>query len=679
VVGRHDLQIDRLHDVSSSGALVSTEAVAKIGEEIRFDLLDEDGEKIATGLARVVRVVSTGMGIALLALGVDAALITALGVEEKKSSIAPARERPPALPGKVGGPPPMPGEHLHASLAGAAAPREEPEEEEDDSLAPQIEPLNVRRTGMIIGIDLGTTNTCASYVEDGRPKIIPGRTGSNTIPSMITFDADGTCHVGQRAADRQILHPLRTVYGSKRLVGRTFRAEVAAELQEYFAYPLAEAEGQRYGVRIDDDVVSMDTIAAKILEEVRSTAEAHLGVPVEAAVITVPAYFSETQRDAVRRAAKEAKLAVHRIVNEPTAAAVAYGQKQKQAARVAVWDFGGGTFDFSVVDLSDGKLEVVATGGDNFVGGSDFDDLLASYLLVEFQRAEGLEVDPEPQQIARLREGAELAKRALSVQTEFLVEIPEFMRGPERTLRVEVTRAKFDAITQTLIARTLSIASEVMAARSIVAKELDDVLLVGGTTRIPAVQLAVAELFGRRPSKRINPDEAVALGAALLAEEIGSSSSPSLLDILPMSVGRGMSGLRFEPIVERYSRLPTSAEITLDADLLGNVTLPIFQGESSEVSRNEYICTALVEDRSLFDNGKVTFNLSFDEHCVMAVDAKNARTKAPLAVRLDRSRPLDDVLADLGKYSGPKEPVAWQKPQSRLGIVLGKLFKVFGR
>jgi molecular chaperone DnaK (HSP70) len=193
------------------------------------------------------------------------------------------------------------------------------------------------------------------------------------------------------------------------------------------------------------------------------------------------------------------------------------------------------------------------------------------------------------------------------------------------------------------------------------------------------VQQAVEKLFGRRPSKRINPDEAVALGAALLADEIGSATAPALLDILPMSVGRGLTGLVFEPIVKRYSRLPAQAEITVDADLLGSVTFPIFQGESSDVSRNEYICSAMIEDRSLFEKGRVVLHLSFDEHCVMAVGATNARTKAPLAVRLDRTRPLDEVLRDLGKYSGPVEPIAWQKPQSRIGAVLGKLFKVFGR
>jgi molecular chaperone DnaK len=683
IVGQHDIQIDRLRDVSASGARVATEAVARTGEEIRFDLLDDAGERITTGLARVVWVdAARGMGIAFLALGIDVEIIAALGVQQ-----GGAGPRPPSLPGKVGGPPPFPGEHLVAA-ATASHDDDDDDVEDVDETAPQIEPLAVRPTGVIIGIDLGTTNTCASYVVDGRAKIIPGRTGSNTIPSMITFDPDGSFHVGQRAADRQILQPLRTVYGSKRLVGRTFRAELAADLQEHFAYPLAEADGQRFGARIGDDVISMDTIAARILEEVRSTAEAHLGVPVEAAVITVPAYFSEVQREAVRRAAAEAKLVVHRIVNEPTAAAVAYGHKQAKKARVAVWDFGGGTFDFSVVDLSAGQLEVLATGGDNFVGGSDFDDLIASHLLVEFQRTEGIEIDPSPQQIARLREVAELAKRALSVQSEYVAELPEFTREPLKALRVEITRDRFDAITANLVLRTVRIATEVMSARKLEFEDIDDVILVGGSTRVPAVQNAVTKLFGRRPSRRINPDEAVALGAALLAAEIGSGSAPTLLDILPMSVGYGSAGLRFAPIVARNERLPVEREVTVDADFLGAVSMPLFQGESGDVTRNEYLCSALVEDRALQDGGRVTFRLSFDEHCVMAVDARDERTGRKLATRLDRTRSLDDILSDLGKEKARggaaaeparAEPDPWKLPPSPLGKVLGKLFKLFGR
>jgi molecular chaperone DnaK len=569
---------------------------------------------------------------------------------------------PPPLPGApVGGPPPLRLDRKPAKV------------EEDVAL--EIEQLPVRKTGVVIGIDLGTTNTCASYVVDGRPKIIPGRTGTNTIPSMITFDPDGTFHIGQRAADRQVMYPMRTIYGSKRLLGRTFRHELATELQRHFAYPLAEAEGQRFGARIDDRVISMDTVASRVLDEVRSTAEEFLKVPVEAAVITVPAYFSEVQRDAVRRAAANAKLAVHRIVNEPTAAAVAYGHKEQGTARVAVWDFGGGTFDFSVVDVSDGKLEVIATGGDNFCGGSDFDDLVASYLLAEFQKKAGA-IEPDPQQIARLRASAEEAKRMLSTQDEYVVELLEFTRSPKRNLSVEVTRATFDALTRPLVERTLAIAEEVMRSADISPKDVEDVLLVGGTTRVPAVQRSVAQLFGRRPSKRINPDEAVALGAALLADEVGKS--PTLLDIIPMTVGRGVAHRRFEPIVPRHARLPLRKELVLDADVLGSVTVPLFQGDEKNVSSNEYLCSVMVEDRSLWDRGRVRLVLSFDEHCVMAVEALNDRNGKPLAVRLDRTRPVEEVLLDLGTFEGA-DVEKWQLPETMLGKVLGGFAKLFGR
>lgn len=676
VLGTDYFQIDRLKDVSATGARVATDALPKLGDELRLELLDDAGERFGAGLARVVWVdPARGMGIAFLALGIDPALIAELTSTES----AGEKQRPPQLPGGVAGVPPMPAQSKTDARAKVPAP--EPAEEDlavDSADAPQIEPLVVKRSGIIIGIDLGTTNTCVSYVADGRPVIIPGRTGKSTIPSMITFDPDGTHHVGQRAADRQVLYPLRTVYGSKRLLGRTYRPELCAELQRHFAFPLAEAPNQRFGVRIDDRVVSMGVIAKWILEEVRATAEAHLGQAVEGAVVTVPAYFSEAQRDAVRRAANDAKLMVHRILNEPTAAAIAYGQRQRDKARIAVWDFGGGTFDISVVDVVEGQLEVVATGGDCFVGGSDFDDALASLILGEFQRREGLDFEPEPQQIARLREAAEHAKCALSAQSEYLVELPEFTRDPKRHLRVEVTREQFEELTAPLVERTLAIGVSVMREAGIVPREIDDVVLVGGATRIPAVQRAVAKLFERRPSKRINPDEAVSLGAALLAHDIGSSDAPTLLDVLPMSVGRGVSGLKFEPMVTRNSRLPAEREVTVDADLLGAASLPIFQGESPDVSKNEYICSAEVEDAALRDGGRVVFRLSFDEHCVMAVDARDARTGRALALTLGRERQIDEILRELGHYEGP-EPITWQMPESRLSKVFGKLFRVFRR
>jgi molecular chaperone DnaK len=352
---------------------------------------------------------------------------------------------------------------------------------------------------------------------------------------------------------------------------------------------------------------------------------------------------------------------------------VAYGHKQRQKARIAVWDFGGGTFDFSIVDVTEGTLEVLATGGDCFVGGSDFDDLLASHLSAEFQRTEAVVLELEPRQIARLREASELAKRALSAQTEYVVELPEFTRDPKRNLRVEVTRERFEELTKSLVERTVALATEVMTARDLTTKEIDDVVLVGGTTRLPSVQRAVAEMFKRRPSRRINPDEAVALGAALVADEIGSSTGPRLLDILPMTVGQGLAGLRFEAIMPRNDRLPAERELTLEADGDGNVAVHLFQGESRDVSKNEYLCSAIVKNGSMKEKGPVIVRLSFDEHCVMAVDARDARTGRALALRLDRSRPIDEILGGLGKYEGPAVQENWQLPESDLGEALGRI------
>ncbi|MGZ6090684.1 MAG: Hsp70 family protein [Polyangiales bacterium] len=638
--------------------LVTPERAA-VGDELHVELIDDAGGVAANGFARVVSKEPASMHLELLAIGWDTAVLAAIPVRGRP------RMAPPPLPPVPTLPPPR-----MASLRPVGL-------DDAEDVEPLVEPLAPMRTGVIIGIDLGTTNTCASYVKDGRPQIIPGRTGTNTIPSMITFDPDGTFHVGQRAADRHVLHPLRTVYGSKRLIGRTYRAELAAELQGHFAYPLGEAEGQRFGVRIDDRVISMDTIAARVLDEVRSSAEAHLKTKVEAAIITVPAYFTEVQREAVRRAAAQAQLAVYRIVNEPTAAAVAYGHKQQSSARIAVWDFGGGTFDFSIVDVSSGELEVIATGGDNFVGGSDFDDIIAAHLLEEFQCIERITFDPDPQQIARLRDAAEKAKRELSVESEHVVELAELTRNPKRHLRVELTVAQFDLLTKPLVERTLAIAHEVMKAARISPKDIDDVLLVGGTTRVPAVQRSVAQLFQRRPSKRINPDEAVALGAALLADEIGGG--PTLVDILPMTIGRGTTRRGFQPIVERYTRVPVTKEITVDADILGSVYVPLFQGESRDVAQNEYLCSVIVEDRSLWDGGHVVVRLSFDQHCVMTVDAFHAKTRKPLPLKLDRSRPVQDVLRDLGGVDSLPPPPPAQPPASPLAKAINKLFKLFGR
>ncbi len=663
-----------LRELSSSTLFVATTRPAEAGRELRFDLRGPDGSRLGVGVARVLMVDTGGMGLSLLALGVDPALVARLSGVRPGPPPLPAALRPrdqaPTWPRQ---PPPIPREEP-PSLP-PAAPREgQPGEEEEADVEVQVEQLHFPTEGVVIGIDLGTTNTVVAHVKDGRPVVIPGRTGTPVTPSMITFDLDGSFHVGQRAVDRQVLYPERTVHGSKRLLGRTYRSDVAQDLQTHFAYPIGEADGQRFGVRLGQRVVSMDTIAARILDEVRTCAEAALGERVRAAVVTVPAYFSEAQREAVRRAAREANLVVHRIVNEPTAAAVAYGSKLKGRVRLVVWDFGGGTFDCSVVAVEDDEVQVLATGGDNFLGGTDFDDLIAAHLLAEFQAREGLIFDPTLQQIARLRQAAEVAKVLLSSEDEAAIEIVELTQEPRLDLRTTLTREKFTSITSGLVDRAVGIACDVLGRAGITPAQIDDVVLVGGSTRIFAVQDAVARLFGRRPSKRINAEEAVALGAALLGAEL--SAGPALRDILPMSIARALPGPRLDVVVPRHTRLPSETELVVAADLLGSVLLPLFQGDAESITDNEYLCTVVVEDRSLWDGGAVRILLSFDEHCVMAVEAVHEGTGRALPVRLDRGRQLLDVLRELGvptrpDGSLPPPPV----PAERMFRRLGRLFR----
>ncbi|MBN2195333.1 MAG: Hsp70 family protein [Polyangiaceae bacterium] len=648
-------QLGTVRELTGSAMFIVTRSPLEVGTVVRFELRNSAGALVASGVARVLITDEAGVGLSLLSFGIDQDLVARLN---RPVPAPPPLPLDPAKAARVQVPP--------FPVRRAPVPREEPPSipvppptkvevsyvgDGEDMVDMQVEQLVFSQEGVIIGIDLGTTNTVVAHVKDGRATIIPSRTGAAATPSMITFDPSGRYFVGQRAVDRQVMYPERTVYGSKRLMGRTYRLDVAQELQTHFAFPLGEADGQRFGVRLRERVVSMDTIAARILDEVRAAAEEHLGQRVGAAVITVPAYFSEVQREAVRRAAGEANLVVHRIVNEPTAAAVAYGSKLDHPVKLAVWDFGGGTFDCSVVSVEDDAVQVLATGGDNFLGGSDFDDLVAGHLLAEFQQRESLVFDPTLQQIARLRQAAENAKKILSVEETASIEVIELTKEPRRDLRTTMSRDQFSMLIEDLVARAVHIAREVVANAGLAPGDIDDVVLVGGSSRVVAVQEAAGRLFGKRPSKRINADEAVALGAAQLGAEIGAGIA--LRDILPMSIGRGVPGPLLEVIVPRYSRLPSTTELLVDADLLGSVSVPLFQGEAAALKENEYLCTVVVEDRSLWDGGRVKLCLSFDEHCVMTVEARDAKTARPLPVTLDRSRQLLEVLRELGVATRP--------------------------
>ncbi len=630
-------QVDRVENVSQSGAFIVTQAVPRRGSILELEMISDSGETLCSGTARVIWVnPGQGMGVDFENLTLDAETI---------ASIAPA-------------PPPLPG----ARPASWKPPENEA----------FIQPISIMpgKGGAIIGIDLGTTHTCVAAVVDGKARILPGETGGNFIPSMVHFDPEGEIYVGERALGRRVLHPERTVHGSKRLLGRTYRESLREESQPHFAYPLAQAEGQRFGVTIGDRVVSMDEIATHVLRNVKQTASKALGTEVAAAVITVPAYFSEVQRDAVRRAAEAADLMVHRVVNEPTAAAVAYGAKRGEDATIAVWDFGGGTFDLSIVEVRGETFRVLGTGGDNFVGGEDMDDLLASYVLTKHSKGD---YEPSAQQIARLQEAARDAKHMLTAQTEVEVHLPSF--DAEGELRVELSREEFEQLIEPLIARTIQIAEGVLGNIGIEAKAVDDVVLVGGSTRIPKVQETVGEFFGRRASKRINPDEAVALGAGMLADELSNTDGPTLLDIVPITIGQAIAGRRFAPVIPKLSRLPHEAKLTRPLDLFGTLLIPLFQGEANDATQNEYIGTLKIEDERYADQ-PVDITISLDEHCVLAVTAHTQEGNA-VTVEMDREQPVDEVLAELGIYSGPEDDAPWRLPQSKLGNAFSKFASLF--
>jgi len=534
--------------------------------------------------------------------------------------------------------------------------------------------------GAAIGIDLGTSNTCASVVENGRPRVIPMRTGTNTVPSVLTI-RDGKIVVGEAAAKRMVLYPHETIYGSKRLIGRKYTDQVASEFQGYFAYPLVEGEDHGFAGGLASAIVPFEDVAMHILAEVKACAVQNLGQPIDRAVITVPAYFGEGQRDAVRRAARAADLPLSRIVNEPTAAAVAYGYDRNEDATLVVFDLGGGTFDVSVLKVKDNRFEVVATGGDAFMGGIDVDDMIANRLLEEFNRSERVQLEPDAVQLARLREAAEECKHGLSVQNRYSVYLPQFAVIDEtpRELRASLSRGELDALAADLVARMLEVTREVLAKKELAPEAVDDVLLVGGMTRMPLVQEKVEELFGRRPSKRINPDEAVALGAALLSARTGGVQ---LIDVLPLSIGFAGEGRRFMRLISRNTAVPTARSFAIPTVETNQreFPIPIFQGEIQDAARNEYLGTVVIRDIPPGPAGQeIELTLALDEQCMLEVTARHPASERELPVLLEREMSAAAVIASLGPYTGP--PVSLRPPprKTALGRFFGKLTSLFRR
>lgn len=499
--------------------------------------------------------------------------------------------------------------------------------------------------GKIIGIDLGTTNSCVSVMINNEPVVIPNSEGGRTTPSVVAFTKTGERVVGAPAKRQSITNPKNTIYSIKRFMGRRYD-EVSHEMK-LVPYEVIN-EGGLARVKITDRVYSPQEISAMILQKMKKTAEDYLGETVTDAVITVPAYFNDAQRQATKDAGEIAGLNVRRIINEPTAAALAYGlDKKNKDLKVAVYDLGGGTFDISILELGDGVFEVKATNGDGHLGGDDFDQRLIDYIADEFMRQEGIDLRKDPMALQRLKEAAEKAKIELSGQLQTEVNLPYITataEGPKH-LQMTITRAKFEQLVDDLIQRTIEPCKKALEAAGLMPNQIDEVILVGGSTRIPKVQQVVRELFGKEPHKGVNPDEVVAVGAAIQGAVLsGEIKDVLLLDVTPLSLGIETLGGVMTVLIPANTTIPTrkSEIFSTAADNQTSVEIHVLQGERPMAVDNRTLGRFILDGIPPAPRGvpqiEVTFDI--DANGILHVSAKDKATGKEQSIRITSSSGL---------------------------------------
>jgi molecular chaperone DnaK len=446
-----------------------------------------------------------------------------------------------------------------------------------------------------IGIDLGTSNSCVAVARRGKVDVLPNAFGESTTASVVNLAADGSITVGNAAKANIIHDPLNTVYSAKRLIGRYFFSEEVKKAQAICSYEIVEGENHSVRLKVREEVFSLPEMGAMVLRELKSIAESRLGEPATSAVITVPAYFNDNQRQATKDAARIAGIDVLRILNEPTAAALAYGFGRGLNQKVAVYDLGGGTFDISVLEIGDDVFEVLSTAGDTFLGGDDFDDRVIDLLADEFRDAEGVNLRNDPFAFEKLKVAAEDAKKALSADEEAEIRIPDVIAGPDgrpRSLERTLTAKEFQLLVSDLLQRTFKVCDEALQQAGMISRDLDGVILVGGPTRLPVVRLGVREYFQQEPLADVDPDEAVAMGAAIHAATLVSDEGDAyLLDVTPLSLQIGVAGGIAEPVIERNTPVPIEQTRTFTTfkDHQESVNIRVYQGESREASENELL------------------------------------------------------------------------------------------
>ena len=524
--------------------------------------------------------------------------------------------------------------------------------------------------GKIIGIDLGTTNSVVAIMEGGEPKVIANQEGARTTPSVVAWGKDGDIMVGQVARRQAVTNPRNTVYSAKRFIGRRF-AEVAGEIKRV-PFEVVTGDNGDVIIKVQDKKVTPPEVGAKVLQKLKQAAEAYLGETVTEAVITVPAYFNDSQRQATRDAGRIAGLDVKRIVNEPTAAALAYGLDKQKEEKVAVYDFGGGTFDISILEVGENVVEVIATNGDTHLGGDDFDQVVLNYVADEFLKETRLDLRKDQMALQRLKEAAEKAKCELSSAVSTDINLPYITMdssGPKHLTKT-ITRAKFEQLVDHLIERCRVPCERAIADAKVAIKDLDEVILVGGSTRIPKVQDLVKKLFGKEPNKSVNPDEAVALGAAvqgaILNQEEGVSDIV-LLDVTPLSLGVEVQGGLMATLIQRNTTIPTSKKETFStaADSQPAVDIHVLQGERPMARDNRTLGKFQLAGIPPAPRGlpKIEVTFDIDANGILNVRAKDLGTNKEQQIRIQASSGLSD--ADVEKMVKEAERYAAEDKERR--------------